>query len=65
MWCRTLASPNSSERHRRVTCSSVCVFPSMSQVDVDSGIENMEVDDGDRREKRSSADKVKDNRAFP
>lgn len=30
----------------------------MSQVDVDSGIENMEVDEGDRREKRSLTDKV-------
>ncbi|XP_073731483.1 ubiquitin conjugation factor E4 B isoform X2 [Misgurnus anguillicaudatus] len=30
---------------------------SMSQVDVDSGIENMEVEDSDRREKRNLADK--------
>lgn len=30
----------------------------MSQVDVDSGIENMEVEDGDRREKRNLAEKV-------
>uniref|UniRef100_A0A673IHX7 Ubiquitin conjugation factor E4 B n=1 Tax=Sinocyclocheilus rhinocerous TaxID=307959 RepID=A0A673IHX7_9TELE len=30
---------------------------SMSQVDVDSGIENMEVDDSDRREKRNLAEK--------
>lgn len=30
---------------------------SMSQVDVDSGIENMEVDENDRREKRSLSDK--------
>uniref|UniRef100_A0A8C6MI21 Ubiquitin conjugation factor E4 B n=1 Tax=Nothobranchius furzeri TaxID=105023 RepID=A0A8C6MI21_NOTFU len=30
---------------------------SMSQVDVDSGIENMEVDDGDRREKRNLTEK--------
>ncbi|XP_076874584.1 ubiquitin conjugation factor E4 B isoform X3 [Brachyhypopomus gauderio] len=30
---------------------------SMSQVDVDSGIENMEVEDGDRREKRNLAEK--------
>nr|XP_057939432.1 ubiquitin conjugation factor E4 B isoform X3 [Doryrhamphus excisus] len=30
---------------------------SMSQVDVDSGIENMEVDDSDRREKRNLTDK--------
>lgn len=36
------------------------LFPpySMSQVDVDSGIENMEVDENDRREKRSLGDKV-------
>ncbi|XP_032903998.1 ubiquitin conjugation factor E4 B isoform X5 [Amblyraja radiata] len=33
------------------------IFSSMSQVDVDSGIENMEVDEGDRREKRSLTDK--------
>uniref|UniRef100_A0A671TBW9 Ubiquitin conjugation factor E4 B-like n=1 Tax=Sinocyclocheilus anshuiensis TaxID=1608454 RepID=A0A671TBW9_9TELE len=31
---------------------------SMSQVDVDSGIENMEVEDSDRREKRTLAEKV-------
>lgn len=31
---------------------------SMSQVDVDSGIENMEVDENDRREKRSLSEKV-------
>lgn len=30
----------------------------MSQVDVDSGIENMEVDDSDRREKRNLTEKV-------
>lgn len=30
----------------------------MSQVDVDSGIENMEVEDSDRREKRNLAEKV-------
>lgn len=30
----------------------------MSQVDVDSGIENMEVDENDRREKRSLSEKV-------
>lgn len=33
---------------------------SMSQVDVDSGIENMEVDESDRREKRSLTDKVRE-----
>lgn len=32
----------------------------MSQVDVDSGIENMEVDENDRREKRILGDKVGD-----
>lgn len=31
---------------------------SMSQVDVDSGIENMEVEDSDRREKRNLTEKV-------
>lgn len=30
----------------------------MSQVDVDSGIENMEVEDSDRREKRNLTEKV-------
>lgn len=35
-----------------------CLCPSMSQVDVDSGIENMEVEDSDRREKRNLAEKV-------
>lgn len=30
----------------------------MSQVDVDSGIENMEVEDSDRREKRNLSEKV-------
>lgn len=34
-----------------------CEKSSMSQVDVDSGIENMEVDDSDRRDKRNSAEK--------
>lgn len=34
----------------------------MSQVDVDSGIENMEVEDSDRREKRNLTDKVNSNR---
>lgn len=38
--------------------SSVLSSYSMSQVDVDSGIENMEVDENDRREKRSLTDKV-------
>lgn len=32
----------------------------MSQVDVDSGIENMEVEDSDRREKRNLTEKVSD-----
>lgn len=30
----------------------------MSQVDVDSGIENMEVEDSDRRDKRNLTEKV-------
>lgn len=34
-------------------------YSSMSQVDVDSGIENMEVEDSDRREKRNLTEKVK------
>ncbi|XP_045063053.1 ubiquitin conjugation factor E4 B isoform X3 [Coregonus clupeaformis] len=34
-----------------------CEKSSMSQVDVDSGIENMEVEDSDRREKRDLAEK--------
>ncbi|XP_036387288.1 ubiquitin conjugation factor E4 B isoform X3 [Megalops cyprinoides] len=34
-----------------------CEKSSMSQVDVDSGIENMEVEENDRREKRNLADK--------
>ncbi|KAG5835651.1 hypothetical protein ANANG_G00246280 [Anguilla anguilla] len=34
-----------------------CEKSSMSQVDVDSGIENMEVEENDRREKRNPADK--------
>lgn len=38
-------------------CTSI-VFSSMSQVDVDSGIENMEVEDSDRREKRNLTEKV-------
>uniref|UniRef100_A0A670YEE9 Ubiquitin conjugation factor E4 B n=1 Tax=Pseudonaja textilis TaxID=8673 RepID=A0A670YEE9_PSETE len=35
----------------------LCSLSSLSQVDVDSGIENMEVDESDRREKRSLSDK--------
>ncbi len=38
-------------------CASLS-FYSMSQVDVDSGIENMEVEDSDRREKRNLTEKV-------
>lgn len=34
------------------------LYSSMSQVDVDSGIENMEVEDSDRREKRNLTEKV-------
>ncbi|XP_032903995.1 ubiquitin conjugation factor E4 B isoform X2 [Amblyraja radiata] len=40
-----------------VSCEKRYLIFSMSQVDVDSGIENMEVDEGDRREKRSLTDK--------
>ncbi|XP_078281132.1 ubiquitin conjugation factor E4 B isoform X1 [Rhinoraja longicauda] len=40
-----------------VSCEKRYLMFSMSQVDVDSGIENMEVDEGDRREKRSLTDK--------
>lgn len=51
-----------SERSCVLTCPSPCVYVpvslSMSQVDVDSGIENMEVEDSDRREKRNLSDKV-------
>lgn len=36
----------------------------MSQVDVDSGIENMEVEDGDRREKRNLTEKVNYDQSF-
>ncbi|XP_029434112.1 ubiquitin conjugation factor E4 B isoform X5 [Rhinatrema bivittatum] len=44
-----------------VACEkSACPY-SLSQVDVDSGIENMEVEESDRREKRSLSDKVGDN----
>lgn len=38
-------------------CASLS-YSSMSQVDVDSGIENMEVEDSDRREKRNLTEKV-------
>lgn len=57
--------------HQSLSVSMVCLrmktltkqyatlsFPSMSQVDVDSGIENMEVEDSDRREKRNLTEKV-------
>lgn len=36
-----------------------------TQVDVDSGIENMEVDENDRREKRSLSDKVSEGERAP
>lgn len=43
--------------------STVSLFySSMSQVDVDSGIENMEVEDSDRREKRNLTEKVNGSR---
>ncbi|XP_069774559.1 ubiquitin conjugation factor E4 B isoform X2 [Narcine bancroftii] len=44
-------------RSQSMDIDSVSCEKSMSQVDVDSGIENMEVDEGDRREKRSLTDK--------
>lgn len=40
------------------SCNGSSSSGSMSQVDVDSGIENMEVEDGDRREKRNLTEKV-------
>lgn len=42
-------------------CTSL-FYSSMSQVDVDSGIENMEVEDSDRREKRNLTEKVNSSR---
>ncbi|XP_038629726.1 ubiquitin conjugation factor E4 B isoform X2 [Scyliorhinus canicula] len=47
----------SLSRSQSMDIDSVSCEKSMSQVDVDSGIENMEVDEGDRREKRSLTDK--------
>ncbi|XP_063799901.1 ubiquitin conjugation factor E4 B isoform X2 [Pseudophryne corroboree] len=47
----------SLSRSQSMDIDSVACEKSMSQVDVDSGIENMEVDESDRREKRSIADK--------
>ncbi|XP_075695419.1 ubiquitin conjugation factor E4 B isoform X1 [Rhinoderma darwinii] len=47
----------SLSRSQSMDIDSVACEKSMSQVDVDSGIENMEVDENDRREKRSLADK--------
>ncbi|XP_005986021.1 ubiquitin conjugation factor E4 B isoform X3 [Latimeria chalumnae] len=44
-------------RSQSMDIDSVSGEKSMSQVDVDSGIENMEVDENDRREKRSLTDK--------
>lgn len=43
---------------KRLTNCTSPSFSSMSQVDVDSGIENMEVEDSDRREKRNLTEKV-------
>lgn len=42
----------------RVVLTEALFYSSMSQVDVDSGIENMEVEDSDRREKRNLTEKV-------
>ncbi|XP_044137982.1 ubiquitin conjugation factor E4 B isoform X2 [Bufo gargarizans] len=47
----------SLSRSQSMDIDSVACEKSMSQVDVDSGIENMEVDESDRREKRSLTDK--------
>uniref|UniRef100_A0A8C5VTT9 Ubiquitin conjugation factor E4 n=1 Tax=Microcebus murinus TaxID=30608 RepID=A0A8C5VTT9_MICMU len=47
----------SLSRSQSMDIDSVSCEKSMSQVDVDSGIENMEVDENDRREKRSLSDK--------
>ncbi|XP_037736881.1 ubiquitin conjugation factor E4 B isoform X2 [Chelonia mydas] len=47
----------SLSRSQSMDIDSVTCEKSMSQVDVDSGIENMEVDENDRREKRSLTDK--------
>ncbi|KAL4831198.1 hypothetical protein H8958_008738 [Nasalis larvatus] len=44
-------------RSQSMDIDGVSCEKSMSQVDVDSGIENMEVDENDRREKRSLSDK--------
>ncbi|XP_063292679.1 ubiquitin conjugation factor E4 B isoform X2 [Pelobates fuscus] len=47
----------SLSRSQSMDIDSVACEKSMSQVDVDSGIENMEVEESDRREKRSLTDK--------
>ncbi|XP_045338051.1 ubiquitin conjugation factor E4 B isoform X3 [Leopardus geoffroyi] len=47
----------SLSRSQSMDIDGVSCEKSMSQVDVDSGIENMEVDENDRREKRSVSDK--------
>ncbi|XP_074831828.1 ubiquitin conjugation factor E4 B isoform X2 [Carettochelys insculpta] len=47
----------SLSRSQSMDIDGVSCEKSMSQVDVDSGIENMEVDESDRREKRSLTDK--------
>ncbi|XP_066493605.1 ubiquitin conjugation factor E4 B [Tiliqua scincoides] len=47
----------SLSRSQSMDIDSVSCEKNMSQVDVDSGIENMEVDENDRREKRSLTDK--------
>ncbi|XP_075406881.1 ubiquitin conjugation factor E4 B isoform X1 [Tenrec ecaudatus] len=47
----------SLSRSQSMDIDGVSCEKSMSQVDVDSGIENMEVDESDRREKRGLSDK--------
>lgn len=51
-------SPCSLYKRCRVVLTEALFSSSMSQVDVDSGIENMEVEDSDRREKRNLTEKV-------
>ncbi|XP_030078309.1 ubiquitin conjugation factor E4 B isoform X2 [Microcaecilia unicolor] len=47
----------SLSRSQSMDIDSVACEKSLSQVDVDSGIENMEVEESDRKEKRSLSDK--------
>lgn len=58
IFLKALLAPLSYTRCRAALTVSL-FYSSMSQVDVDSGIENMEVEDSDRREKRNLTEKVK------